>query len=86
MPVYSFRVHLTRDTGADMNDAKTIYTCEDAADFVSVKVQTLAAWRMLGRGPAFIRLGRAIRYRRADLERYLEEQTVRPGKGELVTA
>ncbi|WP_293682787.1 helix-turn-helix domain-containing protein [uncultured Phenylobacterium sp.] len=32
---------------------------------------TLRKWRMTGDGPRFMRLGRAIRYRRADLEDFL---------------
>jgi hypothetical protein len=43
--------------------------------------QTLANWRSVGRGPAFIRLSaRHILYDRADLERYFSDHKVKPGK------
>lgn len=32
---------------------------------------TLRKWRITGEGPRFVRLGRAVRYRRADLDAYL---------------
>lgn len=36
---------------------------QQAAEILGVKVQTLAEWRLNGRGPPFIKLGRAVRYR-----------------------
>lgn len=44
------------------------------ADEVGLQPQTLSKWRCEGRGPAFVKLGRAIRYRRADVERYIDSQ------------
>ncbi len=43
----------------------------EAAHFLGVREQTLAAWRMRGKGPRFSRCGRLIRYRRVDLDAYL---------------
>lgn len=43
----------------------------DAAARLGLKVATLRAWRHQGRGPAFVRLGRAIRYLASDLEEFL---------------
>lgn len=42
----------------------------DAAQYLGCQPITLRAWRMQGRGPAYIRLGRSIRYTVADLEAY----------------
>ncbi|WP_235498682.1 helix-turn-helix transcriptional regulator [Arthrobacter sp. Leaf234] len=36
----------------------------------------LAQWRYLGVGPQFIKLGRNIRYRRRDVETWLDRQTI----------
>lgn len=36
----------------------------------------LAQWRYLGVGPQFIKLGRNIRYRRRDVETWLDQQTI----------
>lgn len=35
----------------------------------------LAQWRYLGIGPKFIKLGRSVRYRRSDVEAWLDGQT-----------
>jgi predicted DNA-binding transcriptional regulator AlpA len=41
--------------------------------------RTLQAWRLLGRGPRFIKVGgRSVRYRLADVEAWLAAQTVTP--------
>jgi hypothetical protein len=44
---------------------------------LGLRPNTLAQWRISGDGPAFVKLGRAVRYRRADIERWLEGQTRR---------
>ncbi len=38
---------------------------------------TIISWRRNGVGPDFIRVGRLIRYRREDVDRWLQEQTQR---------
>ena len=43
----------------------------DAAHYVNSSVSTLAKLRLRGGGPTFCRIGRAIRYRRADLDNWL---------------
>lgn len=47
-----------------------------AAHFLGISVWTLRAWRHSSRGPAFIRYGRAVRYRRSALERFLRTKTI----------
>ncbi len=42
-----------------------------AAERLGVKPSTLRAWRQRGQGPAFVRLGRAIRYLPQDLAAFL---------------
>jgi excisionase family DNA binding protein len=37
---------------------------------------TLCQWRHRGQGPAFIRMGRTVRYRRTDVESWLAARTV----------
>lgn len=47
-----------------------------AADRLGVKPGTLSAWRKRGRGPRYVKMGTgktaAIRYRRADLDAWIE--------------
>ena len=47
----------------------------EAAAFLRVAVQTLRNWRWRGEGPRFRKIGlRMVRYRRADLEAFIEGQ------------
>jgi predicted DNA-binding transcriptional regulator AlpA len=41
--------------------------------------RTLRQWRYTGDGPPFVRVGRAIRYRRADLDTWIAQNRVTPG-------
>ena len=44
----------------------------------AIKRQTFALWRTTNKGPKFVRLGRNIRYRRADLDDWLRQNTINP--------
>lgn len=45
------------------------------ASRLGVSRSTLQSWRYTGRGPQFIKLGRMIRYRTADVDAYLRANT-----------
>ncbi|MBU0664377.1 MAG: helix-turn-helix domain-containing protein [Proteobacteria bacterium] len=45
---------------------------EEAAAFLQVKPATLEQWRWSGKGPRFIKLNRAVRYRKEDLVAFIE--------------
>lgn len=47
-----------------------------ASEYIGVPVGTLAQWRYLKTGPRFIRAGRMIRYRKADLDAWLDAHAV----------
>jgi hypothetical protein len=51
-----------------------------AAELLCLSTRTLQAWRMKGEGPAYVRAGRAIRYRRRDLIAWVNENTCQPGE------
>lgn len=57
-----------------------LLTPTEAAKFLHVRPQTLACWRLYGKGPSFARIGRMIRYRREELERWIAAQTVPVGE------
>ena len=42
---------------------------------LGVSRSTLQSWRYSGRGPRYIKLGRLVRYRNADVDGYLKAQT-----------
>jgi len=51
-----------------------LLTISEVADFLRVPVATLRYWRHLGTGPTSFRIGRAVRYIRADVLAWLREQ------------
>jgi len=53
-----------------------LLTAIAAARFLTTEPRTLEAWRYKATGPVFIRVGRAIRYRRSDLETWLNARRV----------
>lgn len=48
-----------------------IYSTKEAARLLGVSHRTLEDWRNRGGGPRYIHLGRLVRYRTVDLERFL---------------
>jgi predicted DNA-binding transcriptional regulator AlpA len=48
----------------------------EVATQLGLSVATLRAWRLKGRGPRFVRFGRAVRYLAADVERFVEASIV----------
>ena len=56
-----------------------LLTRREAAQRLNLKPGTLASWSSQGRGPAFVRLGRAVRYRLDDLQNFVDAGAVRPG-------
>lgn len=49
----------------------------EAAAYLGLKTATLNKWRVYGDGPPFIKVGRLIRYLKADLDAYLSSRRVR---------
>lgn len=47
-----------------------------AARILTVQPSTLTSWRFAGKGPTIIKVGRAVRYKKIDLEKWLAERTV----------
>ena len=52
-------------------------TPRDAAEYLRSSPSTLAKMRCRGGGPEFCRIGRAIRYRSADLDEWMASGVVR---------
>lgn len=52
-----------------------LLTTTEAAKFLNLKKNTLEVWRVQGKGPAFVKLNRACRYRMSVLEQYIESST-----------
>ncbi len=55
-----------------------LYQTDDPALLALGSRQTLAHWRSQGRGPTYVKVGGRVVYRGADLNRWLEQRTIRP--------
>lgn len=55
-----------------------LLTPQDVADHCGVPVKTVYGWNTNGTGPRRIRVGKHVRFRQADLDAWLDSQTV-PG-------
>ncbi len=54
-----------------------LLTAEQAAEFLGTTTNTLGVWRCKRTvNIPYIKVGKSVRYRLADLERYLAQQTV----------
>jgi predicted DNA-binding transcriptional regulator AlpA len=45
---------------------------EQAADQLQISPKTLARWRWSGDGPKFVKIGKCVRYRQAEIDRFIE--------------
>ena len=59
-----------------MTDVEHLLTTAEAAEILRLSQPHLEKMRVYGRGPRFVRLGRAIRYRRRDLLAWIEVSVV----------
>jgi hypothetical protein len=66
-------MHLeSNDTSMSITTAGQAPLTESAAAIrLGLKVATLRAWRHHGKGPAYVRLGRAVRYLASDVDDFL---------------
>ena len=56
--------------------ATPLLSRREAAEFLGVRESTLAVWHATDRYPLpVIKVGRLVRYRRDDLERFLDQRT-----------
>jgi excisionase family DNA binding protein len=57
-----------------------LLTAKETSKMLGVKIQTLACWRMKKEFLPFCRIGRLIRYRKEDIERWIEKRVISPGQ------
>jgi hypothetical protein len=51
-----------------------LYTPARAADILCVAAATLRKWRWEGKGPRYVKIGRKVAYRIADINAFIEAQ------------
>lgn len=61
-----------QQTTQERQDA--LWSVQDVARYLRVPVKTLYQWRYLGRGPQAYVVGRYLRYKPADVARWLDGQ------------
>lgn len=54
-----------------------LFETELAAPYIKHAPSTMHRWRVEGSGPPYIKLGRKVFYRRADLDSFLDSHVVR---------
>ena len=50
-----------------------LWSAEDLSGFLGIPLKTIYNWRHKRTGPQAIKVGRHLRYRRADVEQWLDE-------------
>ena len=60
-----------------MTESNLLYDEESAATYIGgpnspISTRTMQRWRLEGVGPSFIKLGRMVRYRKSDLDVFIE--------------
>lgn len=50
---------------------------KQAAELTGISTVTLERWRAEGEGPPYVKLGRLVKYRRVDLDAFMEAKLVR---------
>jgi len=64
-----------------MEDGHPYLSSRQAALHLGVSEAALRLWRSQGRGPRYFRLNRLVRYRRLDLDAWVEDQSGSAGLG-----
>lgn len=54
----------------------TLLSRKEAAKLLGIKPHTLAVWASQGRGPAPTKIGNCAKYKRSELERFINENTM----------
>jgi phage terminase Nu1 subunit (DNA packaging protein) len=49
----------------------------EVSKITGIAIQTLRNWRFQGTGPAYSKVGRAVRYRLDDVIRFMEERRIK---------
>jgi excisionase family DNA binding protein len=60
-----------------MSEEQSVAMTEhEVAHRLGISAATLRAWRMKRKGPRYVRFGRAVRYLRSDIDRFVEASLV----------
>ena len=57
-----------------MHQREPIISAQELAEYLGVPVATIYAWRYRRQGPPGFRVGRHVRFRWSDVERWIEDR------------
>ena len=57
-----------------MNNLDPLLSAQQLADYLDVPLATLYAWRHRRQGPPGFRAGRHLRYRKSDIDQWINDQ------------
>ena len=52
-----------------------LYNTKQTAELFGISHRTLESWLISGQGPAFIKMGKLVKYKQSDLDEFLLNQT-----------
>lgn len=55
----------------NLQNTDKLLTQKEVKEIIRLADSTLEQWRLKGKGPKFIKLGRLVRYRLSDIEAYI---------------
>jgi predicted site-specific integrase-resolvase len=65
----------TNTAAAAVDELDDLYDTSQLAEQLHVAARTLEDWRFKGQGPAFVKAGHRVLYRKSAIERWLHQQT-----------
>ncbi len=74
-------MNINQETTQRSISLRVAFTTREAASYLGLAVSTLNKWRCYGTGPKYLKLGRAIRYTKDELDIFLETRMVRSTLG-----
>lgn len=66
---------MTTPSTAINSPVRQLLNNDEAADMLGISRRTLPIWRVQGRGPRFVKIGRLVRYELAELNAWIESNT-----------
>lgn len=60
-----------------MRDSRPLASRDEVAEYLGIPKRTLEQWSYLSKGPTGFKVGRHYRYRWADVEAWVEQQTTK---------
>ena len=68
---------ITKADRLEVPSQSEMFTTPEASAYTKLAVPTLERYRLTGEGPMFAKLGGSVRYRRCDLDAWIESRLVR---------